>query len=166
VPEEPQASLRSLPDDPIARMERDAVMAMVQQPQSVGVPLLGLAASATFSARMLAVVRDAVVANIDAVGDRAWLDKLLADVPAPFRSLVQELALAPIPARSDEDLAIYCRGIVVALVERDLLARKASLLGQLQRTDPSDQERRADVQRQLVDLDGQRMRLRADTPGA
>lgn len=166
VPEEPQASLRSLPDDPIARMERDAVMAMVQQPQSVGVPLLGLAASATFSARMLSVVRDAVVANIDAVGDRAWLDKLLGDVPAPFRSLVQELALAPIPARSDEDLAIYCRGIVVALVERDLLARKASLLGQLQRTDPSDQERRADVQRQLVDLDGQRMRLRADTPGA
>lgn len=164
VPEEPQASLRSLPDDPIARMERDAVMAMVQQPQSVGVPLLGLAASATFSARMLSVVRDAVVANIDAVGDRAWLDKLLGDVPAPFRSLVQELALAPIPARSDEDLAIYCRGIVVALVERDLLARKASLLGQLQRTDPSDQERRADVQRQLVDLDGQRMRLRADTP--
>jgi DNA primase len=166
VPEEPQASLRSLPDDPIARMERDAVMAMVQQPQSVGVPLLGLAASATFSARMLSVVRDAVVANIDAVGDRAWLDKLLADVPAPFRSLVQELALAPIPARSDEDLAIYCRGIVVALVERDLLARKASLLGQLQRTDPSDQERRSDVQRQLVDLDAQRMRLRADTPGA
>jgi len=166
VPEEPQASLRSLPDDPIARMERDAVMAMVQQPQSVGVPLIGLAATATFSARMLAVVRDAVVANLDAVGDRAWLDKLLADVPAPFRSLVQELALAPIPARSDEDLAIYCRGIVVALVERDLLAQKASLLGQLQRTDPSDQERRADVQRRLVDLDGQRMRLRADIPGA
>jgi DNA primase len=54
----------------------------------------------------------------------------------------------------------------VALVERDLLARKASLLGQLQRTDPSDQERRSDVQRQLVDLDAQRMRLRADTPGA
>jgi len=166
LPEEPQASIRSLPDDPIARMERDAVMAMVQQPQSVGVPLLALAASATFSARMLSVVRDAVVANIDAVGDRAWLDKLLSDVPAPFRSLVQELALAPIPARSDEDLAIYCRGIVVALVERDLLARKASLLGQLQRTDPSDQERRADVQRQLMDLDAQRMRLRADTPGA
>ncbi|WIB27693.1 DNA primase [Curtobacterium sp. MCSS17_015] len=166
IPEEPQASLRSLPDDPIARMERDAVMAMVQQPQSVGAPLLGLAASATFSARMLSVVRDAVVANIDAVGDRAWLDKLISDVPTPFRSLVQELALAPIPARSDEDLAIYCRGIVVALVERDLLARKASLLGQLQRTDPSDQERRADVQRQLVDLDAQRMRLRADTPGA
>jgi DNA primase len=166
APDEPQASLRSLPDDPIARMERDAVMAMVQQPESVGVPLIGLAASATFSARMLAVVRDAVVANIDAVGDRAWLDKLISDVPAPFRSLVQELALAPIPARSAEDLAIYCRGIVVALVERDLLARKASLLGQLQRTDPSDQQRRADVQRQLVDLDGQRMRLRADTPGA
>lgn len=162
-PEEPVAGLRLLPNDPITRMERDAVMAMVQQPGYVGVPLLGLAASATFSAPMLAVVRDAVVANVDAVGAGDWLDRLLQDVPAPFRGLVQELALAPIPARTDEDLALYARSIVVALVERDLLARKASLLGQLQRADPNEQAaRRAEIQRQLVDIDGQRMRLRAD----
>ncbi|WP_144759269.1 DNA primase [Curtobacterium sp. 9128] len=161
--DEPVAGIRSLPNDPITRMERDAVMAMVQQPTSVGAPLLGLAAAATFSAPMLAVVRDAVVANVDALGRSDWLDRLTADVPAPVRGLVSELALAPIPARNDEDLAIYCRGIVVALVERDLLARKASLLGQLQRADPNgDPERRGDIQRQLVDIDAQRMRLRAD----
>ncbi|MCJ1712591.1 DNA primase [Microbacterium sp. M1A1_1b] len=161
--DEPVAGIRSLPNDPITRMERDAVMAMVQQPTSVGAPLLGLAAAATFSAPMLAVVRDAVVANVDALGGTDWLDRLSSDVPAPVRGLVSELALAPIPARNDEDLAIYCRGIVVALVERDLLARKASLLGQLQRADPNGNvERRAEIQRQLVDLDAQRMRLRAD----
>ncbi|OIH96262.1 DNA primase [Curtobacterium sp. MCBA15_001] len=161
--DEPVAGIRSLPNDPITRMERDAVMAMVQQPTSVGAPLLGLAAAATFSAPMLAVVRDAVVANVDALGATDWLDRLSSDVPAPVRGLVSELALAPIPARNDEDLAIYCRGIVVALVERDLLARKASLLGQLQRADPNENaERRAEIQRQLVDLDAQRMRLRAD----
>ncbi|ROP65837.1 DNA primase [Curtobacterium sp. ZW137] len=161
--DEPVAGIRSLPNDPITRMERDAVMAMVQQPTSVGAPLLGLAAAATFSAPMLAVVRDAVVANVDALGRSDWLDRLTSDVPAPVRGLVSELALAPIPARNDEDLAIYCRGIVVALVERDLLARKASLLGQLQRADPNEHaERRADLQRQLVDIDAQRMRLRAD----
>lgn len=163
APEEPIAGLRLLPNDPITRMERDAVMAMVQQPGYVGVPLLGLAASATFSAPMLSVVRDAVVANVDAVGAGDWLDRLLQDVPGPFRGLVQELALAPIPARTDEDLALYARSIVVALVERDLLARKASLLGQLQRADPNEQaDRRAEIQRQLVDIDAQRMRLRAD----
>jgi DNA primase len=166
-PEEPIAGLRLLPNDPITRMERDAVMAMVQQPGHVGVPLLGLAASATFSAPMLSVVRDAVVANVDAVGAGDWLDRLLQDVPAPFRGLVQELALAPIPARTDEDLALYARSIVVALVERDLLARKASLLGQLQRADPHQQaDRRAELQRQLVDIDAQRMRLRADAEAA
>ena len=144
-------------------MERDAVMAMVQQPTSVGAPMLGLAASATFSTPMLAAVRDAVVANVDVIGAGDWLDRLLADVPAPLRTLTHELALAPIPARNAEDLAAYCRSIVVALVERDLLARKASLLGQLQRADPHEQaERRAEIQRQLVDIDGQRMRLRAD----
>jgi DNA primase len=166
-PEEPVAGLRLLPNDPITRMERDAVMAMVQQPGHVGAPLLGLAAAATFSAPMLSVVRDAVVANVDAVGAGDWLDRLLQDVPAPFRGLVQELALAPIPARTDEDLAIYARSIVVALVERDLLARKASLLGQLQRADPHEQaDRRAEIQRQLVDIDAQRMRLRADAEAA
>jgi DNA primase len=161
--DEPVAGIRSLPNDPISRMERDAVMAMVQQPTSVGAPLLGLAASATFSTPMLAAVRDAVVANVDVIGAGDWLDRLLADVPAPLRTLTHELALAPIPARNAEDLAAYCRSIVVALVERDLLARKASLLGQLQRADPHEQaERRAEIQRQLVDIDGQRMRLRAD----
>ncbi|TSD11909.1 DNA primase [Curtobacterium sp. KBS0715] len=163
TPDEPVAGIRSLPNDPISRMERDAVMAMVQQPTSVGAPMLGLAASATFSTPMLAAVRDAVVANVDIIGAGDWLDRLLADVPAPLRTLTHELALAPIPARNAEDLAAYCRSIVVALVERDLLARKASLLGQLQRADPHEQaERRAEIQRQLVDIDGQRMRLRAD----
>lgn len=163
TPDEPVAGIRSLPNDPISRMERDAVMAMVQQPTSVGAPMLGLAASATFSTPMLAAVRDAVVANVDVIGSGDWLDRLLADVPAPLRTLTHELALAPIPARNAEDLAAYCRSIVVALVERDLLARKASLLGQLQRADPHEQaERRAEIQRQLVDIDGQRMRLRAD----
>lgn len=163
TPDEPVAGIRSLPNDPISRMERDAVMAMVQQPTAVGAPMLGLAASATFSTPMLAAVRDAVVANVDVIGAGDWLDRLLADVPAPLRTLTHELALAPIPARNAEDLAAYCRSIVVALVERDLLARKASLLGQLQRADPHEQaERRAEIQRQLVDIDGQRMRLRAD----
>jgi len=167
VPDEPVAGLRLLPSDPITRMERDAVMAMVQQPGHVGAPLLGLAAAATFSAPMLSVVRDAVVANVDAIGAGDWLERLLQDVPGPFRGLVQELALAPLPARTDEDLAIYARSIVVALVERDLLARKASLLGQLQRADPNEQaDRRAEIQRQLVDIDAQRMRLRADAEAA
>ncbi|WP_022906393.1 MULTISPECIES: DNA primase [unclassified Curtobacterium] len=167
VPDEPVAGLRLLPNDPITRMERDAVMAMVQQPGHVGAPLLGLAAAATFSAPMLSVVRDAVVANVDAIGAGDWLERLLQDVPGPFRGLVQELALAPIPARTDEDLALYARSIVVALVERDLLARKASLLGQLQRADPNEQaDRRAEIQRQLVDIDAQRMRLRADAEAA
>lgn len=166
-PEEPVAGLRLLPNDPITRMERDAVMAMVQQPTYVSEPLIWLAADATFSAPMLAVVRDAVVANVQSIGAGDWLDRLLQDVPAPFRGLVQELALAPIPARTDEDLALYARSIVVALVERDLLARKASLLGQLQRADPHEQaDRRAEIQRQLVDIDAQRMRLRADAEAA
>jgi DNA primase len=160
---EPVASMRTLPNDPIARMERDAVMAMVQYPEHVGASMLGMAATATFTAPALAVVRDAVVVNLAAVGTHTWVDHLLSDVPAPIAPLVKELAVAPLPARSDEDVAVYCRGIVTALVERDLLSRKASLLGQLQRSDPREQvDRRADLQRQLMEIDAQRMQLRAD----
>ncbi|MFZ7087831.1 DNA primase [Curtobacterium sp. RRHDQ10] len=157
------ATIRALPNDPITRMEIEALMAMVQQPAQVGGPLLALTAGATFSAPMLAVVRDAVVANLDRIDGVDWLDRIIADVPQAVQNVVQELAVAPLPSRSAENLAIYARSIVVALVERDLLARKAALLGQLQRADPHEQaDRRAELQRQLVEIDAQRMRLRAD----
>jgi DNA primase len=48
------------------------------------------------------------------------------------------------------------------MLDRDLLRRKADALGRLQRTDQSDREALAAIQRELVQIDAERARLRGE----
>ena len=156
-------SLLSLPGDPATRLERDAVMAILQQPTEVGRPLVERASRAGFANASLAVIRDAIAANLDALESAGWLERIIDEVPAPFSMLVKELGLAPIPEKTGRELAVYCQGIASALIDRDLLRRKADLLGRLQRTDAATESvRYAEVQRELVRVEAERRALRDD----
>ncbi|MHA6667953.1 DNA primase [Homoserinimonas sp. A447] len=156
-------SLVHLPSDPATRLERDAIMAILQQPLEVGRPLVERAAQTGFSNASLAVVRDAIAASLDALESAGWLERIIDEVPAPFSMLVKELGLAPIPEKSGRELAAYCQGIASSLIDRDLLRRKADLLGRLQRTDSAQEpERYAEVQRELVRVEAERRALRED----
>jgi DNA primase len=161
LPPEGGPSLVNLPSDPATRLERDAIMAMLQQPTEVGRPLVERAAQAGFSNASLAVVRDAIASSLDDLESTGWLERIIDEVPAPFSMLVKELGLAPIPEKSGRELAVYCQGIASALVDRDLLRRKAELLGRLQRTDAAaDPERYSELQRELVRVEAERRALR------
>jgi DNA primase len=156
-------SLVHLPSDPATRLERDAIMAILQQPLEVGRPLVERAAQAGFSNASLAVVRDAIAASLDSLESAGWLERIIDEVPAPFSMLVKELGLAPIPEKSGRELAAYCQGIASSLIDRDLLRRKADLLGRLQRTDSAQEpERHTEVQRELVRVEAERRALRED----
>ena len=160
-PVETGPSLVNLPADPATRLERDAIMAILQQPTEVGRPLVERAAQAGFSNASLAVVRDAIAASLEDLESSGWLERIIDEVPAPFSMLVKELGLAPIPEKSGRELAVYCQGIASALVDRDLLRRKAELLGRLQRTDAAaEPERYSEVQRELVRVEAERRALR------
>jgi DNA primase len=160
-PVETGPSLVNLPGDPATRLERDAIMAILQQPTEVGRPLVERAAQAGFSNASLAVVRDAIAASLEDLESSGWLERIIDEVPAPFSMLVKELGLAPIPEKSGRELAVYCQGIASALVDRDLLRRKAELLGRLQRTDAAaEPERYSEVQRELVRVEAERRALR------
>jgi DNA primase len=162
-PQESGPSISSLPSDPATRLERDAVMAILQQPTEVGRPLVERAAQAGFANASLAVVRDAIASCLDALESASWLERIIDEVPAPFSMLVKELGLAPIPEKSGRELAAYCQGITSALIDRDLLRRKADLLGRLQRTDATaEPERYSEVQRELVRVETERRALRSD----
>jgi DNA primase len=88
---------------------------------------------------------------------------VIAEVPAPFSALVKELGMAPIPEQSGRELGLYCTGVAVSLIERDLLRRKAELLGRLQRTDPiADHDRYREVQQALVSVETDRRALKGD----
>ena len=153
-------SIMDLPTDQATRLERDALMAMLQHPTDIGADLMARATRVGFSNTTLAVVRDAIATSLDSMESPDWVAAVLREVPTPFASLVQQLAIAPIPQRA-EKIAEYCHEIAASLVQLDLLRAKADLLGSLQRTDAAaDPERYARIQRDLLSVEQERRVLR------
>jgi DNA primase len=162
APREHPFSLVELPSDPTTRLERDGVMAMLQHPGLIGIELLQRATQTAFSNQTLAVVRDGIAASVTHAESADWLDTVIAEVPQPLSNLVQQLAVAPLPERTEREITRYVRDITVALIDRDLLRLKAELLGRLQRTDPANREVYTVLQRELVRVEAERRSLRDD----
>ncbi len=156
-------SMMQLPTDPVTRLERDAVMAMLQEPEAIGEERLRRASQAAFANPSLAVVRDGIASTLaDGIG-AGWLDRVIAEVPAPFAMLVKELGVAPLPEKEGRELTLYCQGVTATLIDRDLLRRKAELLGSLQRTDAAAEPARyRELQVALMQTEADRRELRGD----
>ncbi|KRC62506.1 DNA primase [Agromyces sp. Root81] len=161
APERP-FSITQLPSDPATRLERDAMQAMVQYPDAVGADLLRHAVDCRFGNPSLAVIRDGIASVLASTDPVVRVDRVITEVPAPFASLVQQLAVAPMPHRSEGELTVYVQGVVSALIDRELLRQKSELLGRLQRTDRTDVAAYAALQRALVEIETERRALRAD----
>ncbi|MBF4573730.1 DNA primase [Herbiconiux sp. VKM Ac-1786] len=133
--EVPAVSLTELPSTTTVRRERDALMAMLQSPTVIGAELLTRSTGCGFASAPLAAVRDAVARNVEHFDQPDFVQTVQADVPPEYRTLVEQLAVAPIPERPERAPENYLRGVVRALVERDLSRRKDELVLRLQRTD-------------------------------
>ncbi|RWZ51830.1 DNA primase [Labedella phragmitis] len=155
------ASLRDLPADPATRLERDALMAIVQHPDLVGRDLVDSAIHARVDNPTLALVRDALAASMDVFGSPEWFLRVGDALPELFRPFVRQLAVAPIPQRDGERLSGYVRGITISLIERDLLQREAELRRMIQRSDPNDRDASRELQRRLVAIGDERRRLQS-----
>ncbi|BDZ66271.1 DNA primase [Agromyces mangrovi Wang et al. 2018] len=162
APAERPYSITDLPPDPATRLERDALQAVLQHPDQVGEHLLRQAVDCRFGNQALAVVRDGVSAAFASGGTRELVARVVTEVPPTFAGLVHQLAVAPIPERSERELAAYVSGVVTSLVDRELLRQKAELLGRLQRTDATDRDAYASVQRALVAVEADRRSLRQE----
>jgi DNA primase len=162
---EPQASefsLTDLPVDPPTRQERDAIMAILQYPRDVGHELVARVTSVRFVNPTLTVVRDAIASSIGSFNSPDWVAAITTEVPPPYASLVQQLAVAPIPSKQDR-MASYCAQVASDLVDRELLRAKADLLGALQRTDrAAEPDKYRQLQEELVSLESERRGLRVD----
>ncbi len=156
-------SITHLPTDPVTRLERDALMAILQKPEAVGRELGLRMGSVTFTNTTLAVVRDGIAASMDAFSSPNWVDRVSEEVPRGFSSIVNQLVVAPIPEQAGREFSNYCRGVVASLIGRDLLAKKAELLGRLQRTDSSaEPDRYRELQRELMGIESERRELIGD----
>ena len=155
-----RASLSSLPNSPGTWLERDALMAMIQQPGAVGEDILVQAVTAQIFDESLRVVRDVLGANLPADGGPAWLERTIESAPEPYRDLIRELAVAPMPQRNPEMLAAYSRDVVISLIERDLLSLKSELTAKMIRTPHTEVELRRQLAEQQQLLEQARRGLR------
>jgi DNA primase len=155
-------TLADLGNDPVTQTEKLALMAVLQLPAAVGPQLGARALQARLTNPTLELVKTAIAANADAVGAADWFARIRNDLPEQFRPVVDQLALSPIPERTEEGAKVWARAIVSALIEKDMIALKLELQSRLQRTDPSDAEARATIGRAMADLELERRRLRGE----
>jgi len=158
---QPAPGLASLPGTPAVRLERDALMAMLQRGPSLGNELMLQAVTAEISDPSLRVVRDAVASALASLTEPGWFDLVLGEAPQPYRLLIRELGLAslPVPRATPELLDQYAEGVVKSLLDRDLLALKSELLARLQRLGSSAPEDARHIQEQLTSLEAARRSL-------
>ncbi|MCC6376985.1 MAG: DNA primase [Microbacteriaceae bacterium] len=153
-------SITKLPNDPAVRLERDALMAAIQQPMLVGSDLIRRLVLTPFSNEHLALVRNAIGESLEQVESTDWLNSISASAGSEISPLVFELALAPMPQKLGRDLSNYCKAVVVSLIGRGLTAKKNELIGKLQRTErESDPEQFRNIQEQLMGIENERRAL-------
>ncbi|MCC3280649.1 DNA primase [Arthrobacter sp. zg-Y40] len=163
-PEAAPAFNRPDPNDPAARMERQALEVALQQPGLLDAGQWERFKAARFTVPAYVAVHDAIRAAGDAgTVPAAWVERVREELPDALRGFVSELAVTPLPARDADALALYCRDILNRLFELQVTHLKAEKLGQLQRLDPNaDPELFHQLNRELMDLEMQRRALRGD----
>ncbi|MFZ3451671.1 DNA primase [Arthrobacter sp. 7Tela_A1] len=161
-PAQPQTFPRPDPNDPAARMERQALEVVLQQPGLLDEGQWERFKAARFTVPAYLAVHNAVrAAGQVPPSAAAWVEQVRQELPDALRGFVSELAVTPIPARDADALALYCRDILNRLFELQVTHLKAEKLGQLQRLDPNaDPALFQQLNRELMELEMQRRALR------
>jgi len=155
--------MTDLPTDPETRMERDALMAILQRPEAVGRELIERASRVRLRNTILEVVRDGIASSLDAWDRPDWITVVGEAVPSRFSGLVAQLGIAPLPENRPAHLDRYCRAQVADLVAVDLVRLKGELTGASQRAAAEgDHARARNIQEQLAALELERRRLRSE----
>lgn len=158
-----RSSFRPDLNDPVSRMEKEALEVVLQQPTQLSAEQWQAFYTSQFKVPAFAAIHSGVMAAGSAGATPTnWVDKVVDEVPQPLASLVAELAVTSLPARTEEDLARYCRDIMNRLFELQITHRKADLMGQLQRLgSEADSETFTQINKELMELEQRRRALRS-----
>jgi len=148
--------------DPIARLERNALEAVLQYPGSVDAAAFGALGDDAFAVPAFRAVHEAIRAAGGPGGQGStWAERVREEAAGPVVDLVTELAVAPLPEDRPEALEDYVRGVVEALVDLGLTRQIATLRGRVQRMDPVTQaEEYGATFAELVALETRRQAVR------
>ncbi|GAB6939035.1 DNA primase [Isoptericola variabilis] len=153
------------PRDPVARLERQALIVVLQYPQHVPASFDELGEDA-FGVPAWRAVHDAVraaggVAAGREVGGGRWVESVTEQAPETVAPLVTELAVAPVPEDRESVIGAYVADVVRALVDLGLTRRIADAKSRLQRLDQEkDPEAYQQAFTDLLAIEQQRRALR------
>lgn len=148
-----------LPDlrDPAARTEREALEIVLQYPQYLSLEQWQELATVHYRYRAHSGIAQGIIGAASTIAPdpgSTWVNTVRAHAPEPVHALIAELTVAPIPARTDEQLNRYSRDILNRLFEQEITRQKSDLLMQLQRLSPqNDAEAYREIQQQLLTLE-------------
>ncbi|GGI06585.1 DNA primase [Isoptericola cucumis] len=155
------------PRDPVARLERQALIVVLQYPQHVPAAFDDLGEDA-FGVPAWRAVHAAVRAAGGAgtgrtLGGGRWVESVVEQAPEAVAPLVTELAVAPVPEDRENVIGTYVTGIVHAVLDLGLTRRRADAMSRLKRigADPdADAAELARLQQELLAIEAERRSLR------
>ncbi len=147
------AAHRPDPRDPVARVELEALECMLQLPQLVPLEDARSLGENAFEVPAFRAVHHAVraaggIEQAQSMSPRAWAAAVIEAAPQTVAGLVSELAVAPLPADSEDALARYVGSVVLRVAEMEVTRGIGTLRSRVQRMEPGD----AGYQQAFADL--------------
>ncbi|WP_029069188.1 DNA primase [Jonesia quinghaiensis] len=152
--------------DPVARLERQTLEVLLQQPHAVPAAVMDSLPGEAFAVPAWRAVFDAVraaggVGHAHGLSASEWVAVVLDSAPLPVQPLINELSVAPLPEDRPDAMDSYVHGIVRAFIDMGITRQIGDVKSRLQRMEyASDPEGYNTVYRLLLDLETQRRQLR------
>lgn len=160
--------------DRVSNLERQVLEVVLQLPQYLDVDEFDSLPADSFSVSSYRAVHDAVraagglhtardlgVGQSDSATQK-WAETVRDSAPSIIENLITELAVSPLPEDRPHALPHYAQGVLRALLEVDITRQMADLRSQLQRENDVANPDYQQAQRDLLELEMRRRRLREE----
>jgi DNA primase len=145
---------------PVDKFEQQIMQIVIQHPVSFTHSQLRRMQAAGLTSEQHRAVLDLVLENMEQIGDRSFANLIATKADENLLPVIRELALAPLPIKSEADLPRYAQGVVNGAMIKALEREKSDLLAALRRAEANaSEEQKSQIQRQLVDLEEERRSL-------
>jgi DNA primase len=161
VPEAPEETSFQAPDlkDPVVRFERQLLEVLTQQPLRVSKEVMAELLASDFLAGAHAAIASGLAKSLEAKDGTNWLATIAENVDPALHGTLRSLAATELPAGNDEEVARYVSGVVNSGFINLLTRQKLSMQAVLRQLDPSETEKIAEVQKELMSIEQRRRSL-------
>jgi DNA primase len=161
VPEAEVETSFQAPDlkDPVVRFERQLLEVLTQQPSRVSKEVMAELLASDFLAGAHAAIASGLAKSLEAKDGTNWLATIAENVDPALHGTLRSLAATELPAGNDEEVARYASGVVNSGFINLLTRQKLSMQAVLRQLDPSETEKIAEVQKELMSIEQRRRSL-------